>query len=362
MAGVFGGHRYFSSSYSEARSRFREACTRHGATQESLAIGLPGPDGTELTIDLAWLGPRDAKRVVVTSSGTHGIEGYMGSAAQLAVLDRDLVLPEGTALLMIHAVNPYGFAFLRRVNEDNIDQNRNFLLEGEAYTGCPDGYHALDAMLNPTRAPKRLSAPAFIARSVGRIARAGLGPLKEAVAGGQYAYPLGVFFGGSQPSRTMLAFAEAIPRLLGGAEHVLWIDYHTGLGKPATFKHLVDHGPHDERLAWLVQTFGPEVEPWDAGDGVAYAIRGGLGTWAKATLPDAEVDVLAMEFGTVPVLKVITALHLENRAHHHGNPTSRTTRAIKERMMATFNPLDDGWRDAVVDKGQHAVFTALAAV
>ena len=363
MAGVLGGHRYFSSSYDEARSRFRSACERHGAQQEALALDLQGPSGEALTIDLAWFGPRDAKRVVVTSSGTHGIEGYMGSAAQLAVLDRDLTLPDGVALLMIHAVNPYGFAFRRRVNEDNIDQNRNFLLAGEAYAGCPQGYHALNAMLNPTRAPKRrLSAPAFIARAVGRIARAGLGPLKEAVAGGQYTYPLGVFYGGSEPSRSMRALQEAVPRLLGHTEHVLWIDFHTGLGNSATFKHLVDHGPEDARLGWLVDTFGPEVEPWDAGDGVAYAIRGGLGTWAKATLPDAEVDVLAMEFGTVPVLKVITALHLENRAHHHGDPTSATTRAVKERIMATFNPLDDGWRDAVVDKGQHPVFTALAPV
>ena len=215
MAGVLGGHRYFSSSYDEARSRFRSACERHGAQQEALALDLQGPSGEALTIDLAWFGPRDAKRVVVTSSGTHGIEGYMGSAAQLAVLDRDLTLPAGVALLMIHAVNPYGFAFRRRVNEDNIDQNRNFLLAGEAYAGCPQGYHALNAMLNPTRAPKRrLSAPAFIARAVGRIARAGLGPLKGAVAGGQYTYPLGVFYGGSEPSRSMRAPASPSWRLI----------------------------------------------------------------------------------------------------------------------------------------------------
>lgn len=362
MAGVLSGHRYFSRSYVEARRRFRDAATRLGAEQEALEIGVEAPDGSALTIDMAWLGPRDAKRIVVVSSGTHGVEGYMGSAAQLAVFDQPIELREGVALVMLHGINPYGFAYVRRVNEDNIDLNRNFLLDGEDYTGCPDAYHGLDAMLNPPRAPRVVSVPGFLAKAVGRIATKGLGPLKAAVAGGQYAYPKGVFFGGSGPSNSMRVLAEAVPRWFGQVEHLLWIDYHTGLGKAATFKHLVDRSANTDRFRWLTSTFGPEVEAWDAGDGVAYAIRGGLGVWMQSKLPDAEVDVLAMEFGTVPVLKVITALHLENRAHHYAGPYALARQRAKARMMRTFNPLETGWRDAVVDKGQHAVFVALDAV
>lgn len=362
MAGVLSGHRYFSRTYVEARQRFRSGSARLGAEQEALPIGVEGPDGTPLTIDMAWHGPRDAKRIVVVSSGTHGVEGYMGSAAQLAVYDQPIELRDDVALVMIHAVNPYGFAFVRRVNEDNIDLNRNFLLEGQAYTGSPEAYRQLDAMLNPPRPPGPLSLPAFFGRTAGKIAKYGFASLKSAVAGGQYDFPMGVFFGGNGPSNTMLQLQKAVPRWFGHAEHLLWIDYHTGLGKPATFKHLVDHTSDSPRLRWLVDTFGPEVQSWDAGDGVAYAIRGGLGVWMQAMLPAAEVDVLAMEFGTVPALKVITALHLENRAHHYAAPYSLVRQQAKERLMRTFNPESTGWRDAVVDKGQHAVFVALDAV
>lgn len=362
MAGILSGHRFFSRTYAEARERFRSGSDRLGAEQEALEVGVEGPDGSPLTIDMAWHGPRDAKRIVVVSSGTHGVEGYMGSAAQLAVYDLPIELRDDVALVMLHAVNPYGFAFVRRVNEVNIDLNRNFLLQGQDYSGSPDAYHGLNAMLNPPRPPRVVSAPAFLGKAVGRIAGHGFGALKSAVAGGQYDYPMGLFFGGNGPSNSMLQLQAAVPRWFGHTEHVLWIDYHTGLGKPATFKHLVDHEADSPRLRWLADTFGPEVEPWDAGDGVAYAIRGGLGVWMKSMLPEAEVDVLAMEFGTVPALQVITALHLENRAHHYAAPYSLTRQRAKERLMHTFNPKSTGWRDAVVDKGQHAVFVALDAV
>src|SRR3546814_2611590 len=69
--------------------------------------------GEDLFTDTAWLGPRDAKAVLVTVSGTHGIEGYYGSGCQTGWLadGHAAKLPAGTAMLMIHASNPYGFSW-----------------------------------------------------------------------------------------------------------------------------------------------------------------------------------------------------------------------------------------------------------
>ena len=362
MSGIIGGSRFFSTTYNQARQRFRAAASTLGAHQEAVEIGVEGPDGAPLTIDLAWLGPRDAQKIVVVSSGTHGIEGYMGSAAQLAVLDQHVPRAEDVALVLLHAINPYGFAFRRRVNEENIDLNRNFLLPGELYEGGAEAYGPFDPLLNPPKAPKPWSAGVFLAQAGVEIARHGLGSLKSVVAGGQYDFPQGVFFGGSRPSNTMRALQTKIPEWFGHAQHLLMIDFHTGLGDFATYKILIDHTSDDPRTEWLTHIFGPDVQPWDAGNGVAYAIRGGLGTWMKASLPRCEVDVLATEFGTVNVLKVITALHLENRAHLHGKPLSRSTERAKDRLMRTFNPLSPGWRDVVVDKGRHVVIQALRAI
>jgi hypothetical protein len=111
----------YSGSYSEARQRFLSAALAAGATLWSYVHEATGPQGEELAMDAAWIGPRDAPRVLVILSGTHGIEGYQGSAAQLGTLhQRARHLPDGCAMLLVHGVNPYGFAWNRRVNEDNI--------------------------------------------------------------------------------------------------------------------------------------------------------------------------------------------------------------------------------------------------
>jgi len=119
----------FSGDYREARARFREAVASAGGALEAVAHPLKGPDGGDLSTDIAWFGPRDAERVLVTISGTHGVEGFCGSGAQTHWLYRGEAarLPSGMAALMIHAINPYGFAWLRRVNEDNVDLNRNWI-------------------------------------------------------------------------------------------------------------------------------------------------------------------------------------------------------------------------------------------
>src|SRR3546814_17702236 len=60
--------------------------------------------------------------------GTHGVEGFCVSGAQIGHFRYRLfeAMPAGTRAVMIHAINPYGFAWLRRVTEDNVDLNRNF--------------------------------------------------------------------------------------------------------------------------------------------------------------------------------------------------------------------------------------------
>ena len=119
----------FSDSFVEARGKFLEGAKANGmslATYENLNRG---PKGEILACDTAWAGPKDAKRVLVIISATHGVEGYCGSGCQVDWLGAGLAksLPTGTAALMVHAINPFGFAWHRRVTEEGCDLNRNFL-------------------------------------------------------------------------------------------------------------------------------------------------------------------------------------------------------------------------------------------
>jgi Protein of unknown function (DUF2817) len=119
----------YSTNYAEARAQFIEAARANNATVESYRLSQAGPTGEELATDTAWVGTTTAKKVLVTTSATHGVEGYFGSATQVEWLRRakDQTLPQDVAALHIHAINPYGFAWMRRANEDNVDINRNWI-------------------------------------------------------------------------------------------------------------------------------------------------------------------------------------------------------------------------------------------
>ena len=120
---------HFSQTYREARQRFLAAATSAGASIESHVHPRKGAEGEEIATDTARIGAADAPSLFVVSSGTHGPEGFAGSACQLALLDDELLGRAGRssiAVLLVHAVNPYGFSHTMRTNEDNIDLNRNF--------------------------------------------------------------------------------------------------------------------------------------------------------------------------------------------------------------------------------------------
>ena len=138
--------------------------------------------------------------------------------------------------MLIHALNPYGFAWLRRWNEDNIDLNRNFLLSEEAFEGCPMDYPKFDSFLNPTSSPSRFDA--YMLKAVWLISRYGLTSLINALPVGQFAFPKGLFFGGYASSKTQDILSHNLPEWIGNASEVIHIDFHTGLGRSGSYKLL----------------------------------------------------------------------------------------------------------------------------
>ena len=140
----------FSADYQEARQKFRTEADRAGGAIESILHPERGPDRSDLATDIAWFGARDAESVLVLISGTHGVEGFCGSGAQIEWMRRGEAsrLPKSIGVLMIHAINPYGFAWLRRVTHENIDLNRNWIDFSSALPPNP-GYETLSSVISP---------------------------------------------------------------------------------------------------------------------------------------------------------------------------------------------------------------------
>ena len=350
--------RYFSSNYQTARHRFIEAAEDAGASLESFQNPREGPQGEGLFTDVAILGPTDAESVVVVSSGTHGVEGFAGSALQVGLLRGGITSSTDVGIMMIHAINPYGFAHLRRVNEDNVDLNRNFVDHSQPYPRNL-GYEELSAALAPTSFSSWSDA-AFLSRLQWHRLRGRTDWLREAVTGGQYSHPQGLFYGGNFETWSNKTIREIAERFLSRAERIVVVDVHTGLGEYGNAEIILNAPETDDSYSRAVVMWGPaRVRSTASGDSVSTHLDGTLKLAVPAMLPDATVTAVSLEFGTSPPLKVLRALRAENWLHHRGGVDHHKATEIKSGLVRTFYPETDDWKRLVWTQGKQVVEQAL---
>ncbi len=326
------------------------------------ALKAKGPDSEKLTIDAVRIGPVTAKKLLVISSGLHGIEGFLGAAVQHALLDQLVTkkLAKGSAVLLLHALNPYGFSHLRRVNEENIDLNRNFMLKGDKYEGVHEKYRRLNGFLNPPLAPNFNEL--FALKAAGIVLRHGFKALKDAVVGGQYEFAKGVFFGGRGKSETYKILDRNLTKLIGKARRVYHIDFHTGLGKRGDYKLFADRDSKDLAYGELQRIFGEDkIETWSA-DSTSYQISGGFGMWALKKFNKIDYDVITAEFGVASPLTTIKALCYENRAHQYSDSSDEVFGQAKAKIKEAFAPEDPEWQQETIRGGLKVVEQASEAL
>lgn len=351
----------FSPDYKTARKRFRQAVEQAGWQRETHSIERTGPDCEDLAIDVAWSPAANPDRTLVVSSGVHGVEGFFGSAVQLALLDLwSRTEPPPVRCVFLHALNPWGFAWLRRFDENNVDPNRNFLLEHEQYAGSPPGYAELNGLLNPTSPPSRWNA--FFPKALLAMARHGSARVRQSVAAGQYEFPKGLFYGGSEPSQMHRILDEHLPRWLEGSRSVVHLDFHTGLGRSGTYKLLIDYPLISTEREKFTRWFGADSFEACESEGISYDARGGLGRWCVARDLAPEYLFACAEFGTYGPVRIVAGLRAENQAHHWGEPGSAGTIRAKQHLKELFCPAADSWRSTVLRHSVNLVNNAIAGL
>ena len=354
---------FFSATYAEARRRFLDAAAQAGFASEHHANPAKGPDGGALATDVVRIGPADAPRVLLTLSATHGVEGFCGSGAQVGTLRAGLWrdLPADTALVMVHAINPYGFAWLRRVTEDNVDLNRNHVDHDAPYPQNP-GYVALREHICPRAWDDAARAEAT--RNLHAYAdEHGWMALQQAISGGQHVDPTGVFFGGTAPTWSARTLYRIVEQHAAGADHVAVIDYHTGLG-PYGYGELIGDGPAGdpgrERLKhWL----GDEVTATDDGSSTSAPLTGCNDVGIRNHLPSGtSLTMVTLEYGTSPVEEVLDSLRADAWLHAHGDLASGQGKAIKAEIRRCFYPDADDWKAMVWERAVETQAKMLAGL
>ena len=345
---------YFSASYAEARWKFLEAARAGGAAIESYVNpNAKGTSGEELVTDVARFGDIDTENLFIICSGTHGNEGYSGSGCQIGLIREGIITtrPQSVAVLLVHAVNPYGFSHIRRVTEDNVDLNRNFLDFSKPSPASPR-YAEIHDLLVPSDWDGPGRTRAEVALKAWRDINGGMRAYQTVVAGGQYTFPDGMFFGGQCAAWSNQTFQAIVKKHGAAAKRVGLIDIHSGLGPTGYGEPISILAPDTPGFERARTWWGGEVTSLIGGTSKSPPVTGPLIGSIEETLPHAETTSIGLEFGTVELLAVLDAIRGDNWLYARGLKSglsldSPLARNIKKKIRDALYVDTDDWKEEI---------------
>lgn len=359
-----GSGHYFHRSYGAVRGAFKDAVGARGGRVRHYTHPRPGPGGKALATDVARFGEPKASRVLFLVTGTHGVEAYCGAGCLTAWLHGNSPdnLPADVAVVLVNLINPFGTAWLRRVNENNVDINRNFVDHGKAYRHNPE-YEALhDSLLLTDLATEKVAAAD---RRVADYRREQGDAAYFRAFGGQYSHPQGILFGGHEPTWSNRLIRELWREHAAHASHAALIDFHSGMGPYGYGMPIAPYRPgaaaYERAHAWygdaLVSMYA--LDKPDADTDSDALVGGAMIEAFAAHLPDAVTTAIALEFGTYPFDDCIPAMRADAWQHGFGQPDSPLGRQIGSDWLEKFFPDDQGWLDMVHWRSRQVIEQAL---
>lgn len=304
-----------------------------------------GPDGRELrTYAVRFDG--DPKRVLISISGTHGAEAFIGSLIQQRLLER-LSKRQGARLptvILIHNLNCFGSAWIRRGNHQNIDLNRN------SWSGPVPEHPAFERYVSLLGSKGALEFGARLALQLPDIPRFGLGPVLEAVARGQSAHPESPFYCGRERSFEIRSLQNYLKSEIN-PDHLQVLDIHTGLGSYMQESLIAEPDLTLKQAQEFESLFATKLI--DTRSPGYYPTTGTLGQIFPETFPQTKIGYLTQEFGTRNFLTVLKALVLENSSWQ--KQKSMDSQRI-DPMLHAFFPAEKDWRDQITQVGVQRFF------
>jgi hypothetical protein len=360
----------FPGSYEESRARFRGEIQRvrklwPGARLEGHRLALAEDD--DLTIDWIEADPLERReKLLILTTGEHGIEGRVGSAMLCLFLAEFLprLEPQSTGLLFVHAINPWGMKHGRTSNARNVDLNRNFVRDPDAFDPAinPD-YGRLGSTLNPEGPIRSLfwSNVSFFLRLLWHMAALGTGRLRQAALLGQYRFPSGIYYGGEALQEETRVLIDLYRRHIRGHERVVHLDMHTGYG-PRYQMGLVNSALEPRDSQELARRFGyPLAVKADPSE--FYPIQGDMidyvYTLVGEEFPEVGLYATSFEFGTLgdslpAALRSLRAVVFENRMHRFGAGNQGVREWVEGEFRELYVPQEERWRAAAVADARQA--------
>ena len=344
----------FYDSYEEIRTRLQELTGELGVEISSYAVD----ENDGLYIDSFYLpSTKEKTNLVVLTTGVHGMEGYIG-ATMLDVFFQEVYPTLDTAntgVLVVANVNPYGMKYFRRYNENNVDLNRNFILDWDNFDlSSNKEYPKVDTFLGPTgKIGNGLWHEVGFYLSLAKTAiTEGADTVSDALLTGQYEYPQGVYYGGNGDEASTVYLKDVFSQCLDSAyENIVHIDIHSGYGprynmvifnsvyETMSEKESQEAFGYDHVIAYDSESFYATT-----GDTTDFFYR-----LAEQKQAQAELYSTCFEFGTIGDEFFDTILSLkytidENRNHWYPTDNKLTEQIIHENYMELYYPTETAWR------------------
>ena len=354
--------RCFAQNYAEARQKFLQCAQACGLDPVAHVHPLLGRDGELLAMDVARFGAADAKALLIISSACHGVEGYCGSGVQNALLAdasfHAAAAAAGVAVLYIHALNPWGFSWLRRTTHENVDLNRNW---HDFSQPLPHNaaYDEIAHLLVPATWPPSPEVEASLADYAAKHGERGL---QTAITAGQHEHPEGLFYGGRNPTWSQQTLRHVLQDHATRCARLAWIDVHTGLGPSGHGERIFACRDEVAALQRARAWWGPQVTSIYDGSSTSAVLSGLMWVSTYQEAPQAEYTGIALEFGTLPLREVTDALRADQWLENHPEAPAEQRRTIKRRLRDAFYTDTEAWKYRIVDQGMEAARQAVAGL
>jgi len=338
----------FSQRYIDAHDKFTAAIETSSIVEKTNKHLHPmkGPSGEKLFCDVAWTGDLNAKNVLILISGLHGVEGGVGSAIQTDFVSRHRRLPADVCVVLIHAINPWGFAWGSRNDHQGIDVNRNFV-DFSQKLHQSDSDKIWHKLINKSADIQIIGAD-----------RDTFDILSE----GQYSDSSALYFGGQQPSWSRQCIEQVAGQLkLDEREQVIVVDIHSGLGPYGYGELICDHPVDSSARQTLCEIFGATItEPLlgTSSSGVKYGLHDYF--WHGQ---GEHVGFVTLEYGTFGNSEMLKALFADQQLQQTEiDWQDDDSLAIKHALQDFFCPQEKQWQELVLFRGRQVIEMALAGL
>lgn len=369
---------YFPKNYHDSRQCFLAAAK---VLPQPFKLGywpIVGKNDDDLFVDHLWLPPLEkTEKLLVLTSGIHGSESYAGSAIQQMFMREVLPLIDrkNLGILIVHAMNPFGFKYHQRCTEAKVNLNRNFSVSGEIFSLVNSESIRLHEKFLPKKPVQ--STKSYLLESMSlenstvKFAGISMDEFIKSVSPGQFANPGHVEYGGRSLEPQSRYLINYLQEIMPSYKDIISLDLHTGLGDRGRLHMLT--GAQEEQLnkSLFKELFDPEKDqefyvftPPEA-DGF-YEVYGAINSaFADLSQKPQRVCAITMEFGTLghsldSQLEGLNNSMLEHQGQFYGYVNSGLEAKIKAASLARSYPNDDGWKIQVI-KAARGTFQRILA-